>query len=95
MAAFDTLPLVCIVQNSIFCVHGGLSPTLDTIDQIKKIDRIQEIPHEGPMADMLWSDPDVREGWQHSMRGAGYMFGADVTEKFLKTNNLKLVVRGH
>ncbi|KAJ3219350.1 putative serine/threonine protein phosphatase [Dinochytrium kinnereticum] len=54
---FDYLVLSVIVDDSIFCVHGGLSPSLHTIDQIKVIDRFREIPHEGPMADLVWSDP--------------------------------------
>ncbi|KAI8836568.1 Metallo-dependent phosphatase-like protein [Chytridium lagenaria] len=54
---FDYLVLSVIIEDSIFCVHGGLSPSLHTIDQIKVIDRFREIPHEGPMADLVWSDP--------------------------------------
>ena len=41
-------------------MHGGLSPSLDTLDHIRSLDRIQEVPHEGPMCDLLWSDPDDR-----------------------------------
>ncbi|KAJ3124315.1 putative serine/threonine protein phosphatase, partial [Irineochytrium annulatum] len=54
---FDYLVLSVIIEDSIFCVHGGLSPSLHTIDQIRVIDRFREIPHEGPMADLVWSDP--------------------------------------
>lgn len=42
----------------IFCVHGGLSPSIQTLDQIRTIDRKQEVPHDGPMCDLLWSDPE-------------------------------------
>lgn len=42
----------------IFCVHGGLSPSIQTLDQIRAIDRKQEVPHDGPMCDLLWSDPE-------------------------------------
>jgi serine/threonine-protein phosphatase 2A catalytic subunit len=44
---FDFLPLTAIVENQIFCLHGGLSPTLDTLDQIRQEDRYREVPHEG------------------------------------------------
>lgn len=88
---FDMLPLTAIVENEIFCLHGGLSPFLDTLDQIKKLDRFQEVPHEGPMCDLLWSDPDEIVGWKHSPRSAGYLFGQDATETFNYTNNLKFV----
>jgi len=59
---FDYLPLAAIIENQFFCLHGGLSPSIDTIDSIKKLERNQEVPHEGPMCDLLWSDPDDRCG---------------------------------
>jgi serine/threonine-protein phosphatase PPG1 len=55
---FDFLTLSVVIDDAIFCVHGGLSPSIHHIDQIKVIDRFREIPHEGPMADLVWSDPD-------------------------------------
>ena len=45
----------------IFCVHGGLSPSIQTLDHIRAIDRKQEVPHDGPMCDLLWSDPEGME----------------------------------
>lgn len=70
-AMFDHLPLAALVDNSVFCPHGGLSPSLDTLDHVRQLDRNQEVPHEGPMCDLLWSDPDDRCGWGISPRGAG------------------------
>lgn len=55
---FDFLTLSVVIDDAIFCVHGGLSPSIHHIDQIKIIDRFREVPHEGPMADLVWSDPD-------------------------------------
>jgi serine/threonine-protein phosphatase PPG1 len=55
---FDFLTLCVVIDDAIFCVHGGLSPSIHHIDQIKILDRFREIPHEGPMADLVWSDPD-------------------------------------
>ena len=72
---FDYLPLTAVVENQIFCLHGGLSPSLDTLDMIRDIDRVIEVPHEGPMCDLMWSDPEEIEGWGVSPRGAGYIFG--------------------
>lgn len=77
---FDLLPLTAVVENSIFCLHGGLSPNLDTLDQIRQIDRQVEVPHEGAMCDLLWSDPDDRHGWGISPRGAGFTFGQDISQ---------------
>ena len=57
---FDYLSLSAMIDNKIFCVHGGLSPSVQTIDQIRVINRKQEVPHDGPMCDLLWSDPEGR-----------------------------------
>ncbi|KAI9496344.1 serine/threonine-protein phosphatase 4 catalytic subunit [Zychaea mexicana] len=92
---FDYLSLSAIIDNKIFCVHGGLSPSITTLDQIRTIDRKQEVPHDGAMCDLLWSDPDEIEGWGYSPRGAGYLFGGDVVQRFLQTNDLELIARAH
>lgn len=92
---FDYLPLTAVVESKIFCLHGGLSPSLDSLDQVRALDRVQEVPHEGPMCDLLWSDPDDRTGWGISPRGAGYTFGQDISEQFNHANNLKLISRAH
>ncbi|KAM4060540.1 calcineurin-like phosphoesterase [Hirsutella rhossiliensis] len=93
---FDFLTLSVVIDNQIFCVHGGLSPSIHSIDQIKIIDRFREIPHEGPMADLVWSDPDPeRDEFSLSPRGAGYTFGAQVVKKFLAVNNMSHILRAH
>ena len=130
---FDFLTLSVVINDQIFCVHGGqspgapssslcslrsaapmyarttdqgntdskmtaagLSPSIHSIDQIKIIDRFREIPHEGPMADLVWSDPDAeRDEFSLSPRGAGYTFGAQVVEKFLAVNNMNHILRAH
>jgi len=92
---FDYLPLTAVIENEIFCLHGGLSPSIDTLDNIRSLERIQEVPHEGPMCDLLWSDPDDRTGWGLNPRGAGYTFGSDISEQFTQNNNLSLVSRAH
>ena len=92
---FDYFPVTAVVENQIFALHGGLSPSIDTLDSVRKLDRVQEVPHEGAMCDLLWSDPDDRLGWGISPRGAGYTFGPDISEQFNHTNGLKLVARAH
>lgn len=92
---FDYFPLTAIVENHIFCLHGGLSPSIETLDHIRQLDRVQEVPHEGPMCDLLWSDPDERSGWGISPRGAGFTFGQDISEQFNVKNGLNLVSRAH
>ena len=92
---FDYLPLAALVESQVFCVHGGLSPSIDTIDQIRGLTRFAEIPEDGPVCDLLWSDPAESSGWSVSPRGAGFVFGQDVTEQFNRRNGLKLVSRAH
>lgn len=92
---FDYLPLTAVIENSVFSLHGGLSSSLETLDHIRNLDRIQEPPHEGPMCDLLWSDPDDKPGWGESPRGAGYTFGQDISENFNFTNGLTLISRAH
>jgi hypothetical protein len=59
------------------------------------LERFQEVPHEGPMCDLLWSDPEDRYGWGISPRGAGYIFGHDISEQFNHTNRLTMIARAH
>lgn len=92
---FDYLSLSALIEDRILCVHGGLSPNINMLDQIRKIDRKQEVPHDGAMCDLLWSDPEDIEGWGLSPRGAGYLFGGNVVKQFNRTNNLELICRAH
>ena len=93
---FDYLPISAIIDGRIFCIHGGLSPTIDTIDEIRNIDRKQEVPHDGAMCDLLWSDPDQdQKGFGISPRGAGYLFGEDVVKTFEDLNKIDLIARAH
>ncbi|KKA27660.1 hypothetical protein TD95_001255 [Thielaviopsis punctulata] len=81
--------------GAVLCVHGGLSPLVQTVDEIRMLDRKQEVPHDGAMCDLLWSDPDDIEGWGLSPRGAGFLFGASAVRKFNHENNLSLIARAH
>ncbi|CAD7947132.1 unnamed protein product, partial [Amoebophrya sp. A25] len=93
---FDFLPISCNVENVFFATHGGLSPSIQHLDQIRVLDRFSEIPHEGPLSDLMWSDPDQEKtGFVVSPRGAGYIFGQDVAERFLHLNGMDHIVRAH
>lgn len=76
---FNCLPICCIIDEKIICMHGGISPEIQKVDQILKIQRPVEIPDEGLLCDMLWSDPerDVL-GWADNERGVSFVFGPDV-----------------
>ena len=93
---FDYFPIAALIDRKIFCVHAGLSPSLQSVDDIKSISRVQEIPHEGPFADLMWSDPEADvQGFCVSQRGAGFMFGQDVAERFLHQNDFIRIYRAH
>eukprot|EP00831_Metopus_contortus_P055889 TRINITY_DN4746_c0_g1_i1.p1 TRINITY_DN4746_c0_g1~~TRINITY_DN4746_c0_g1_i1.p1 ORF type:complete len:201 (-),score=30.87 TRINITY_DN4746_c0_g1_i1:205-807(-) len=92
---FDYLPLAAIIEDKILSLHGGLSPSISSLDDIRSIDRKQEVPHEGAMCDLMWSDPDDIKGWTMNPRGAGYTFGQDIVEKFNHVNGLDLICRAH
>ena len=81
--------------GAVLCVHGGLSPLIESVDKIRLLDRKQEVPHEGAMCDLLWSDPDDIDGWGLSPRGAGFLFGSDIVKRFNHINDLSLIARAH
>ena len=68
-----------------------MSPSIQYLDQIRSIDRKQEVPHDGPMCDLLWSDPEDTHGWGVSPRGAGYLFGSDVVAQFNAANDIEVI----
>ena len=93
---FNALPMVAVIDEKIFCVHAGLSPDLNSIEQINHIRRPTDVPDSGVTCDLLWSDPDPDiSGWAENDRGVSYTFGADVVGKFLTKHDYDLVVRAH
>ena len=93
---FNCLPVAAIVDEKIFCCHGGLSPELQQLDQIKKIVRPTDVPDTGLLCDLLWSDPDKdMVGWGENDRGVSFTFGEDIVAQFLRKMDLDLVCRAH
>merc|ERR1712227_500749 len=93
---FNCLPVAAIVDEKIFCCHGGLSPDLQSMEQIRRIMRPTDVPDTGLLCDLLWSDPDKDvAGWGENDRGVSFTFGADVVAKFLNRHDLDLICRAH
>lgn len=94
---FACLPMAAVIEDKIFCCHGGLSPELKELSQIKNLKRPLHDPiSHGLTCDLLWSDPDKNiHGWAESDRGISFTFGEDVLAKFLKKHDFDLVLRAH
>ncbi|GFP86349.1 serine/threonine-protein phosphatase pp1 [Phtheirospermum japonicum] len=93
---FNCLPVAALVDDKILCMHGGLSPDLNHLDQVRSLPRPTAIPDTGLLCDLLWSDPgkDVK-GWGMNDRGVSYTFGPDKVSEFLTKHDLDLVCRAH
>uniref|UniRef100_T1J898 Serine/threonine-protein phosphatase n=1 Tax=Strigamia maritima TaxID=126957 RepID=T1J898_STRMM len=101
---FNCLPVVCVyvsfvaalIEGTILCMHGGLSPELNELGQIRDLARPLEVPDHGLLCDLLWSDPDEDiTGWGENDRGVSYTFGQDIVRQFLERHGLSLIVRAH
>ena len=92
---FDALPISAVIDNQIFCVHGGISPDISLLEKIDLFDRFKELPNNGPLCDLCWSDPEDIDYWKINNRGAGHIFGKNQVNEFLYLNNLNLIIRSH
>ena len=93
---FNCMPVAALVERSILCMHGGLSPDLTSLDKIRDLQRPCMIPDFGLLCDLLWADPDADiDGWGLSDRGVSYIFGNNVVKKFLVKHDLDLICRAH
>ncbi|KAH8805800.1 serine/threonine protein phosphatase 2B catalytic subunit [Xylogone sp. PMI_703] len=103
MESFCALPLAAVMNKQFLCIHGGLSPELHTLDDLKGIDRFREPPTHGLMCDILWADPLEEFGQEKSseyfvhnhVRGCSYFFSYPAACNFLEKNNLLSIIRAH
>ncbi|KAK9147379.1 hypothetical protein Scep_006136 [Stephania cephalantha] len=90
------MPIVAMIDGKVFCVHGGLSPDLKHLDQIRNICRPTDVPDHGLLCDLLWADPDpCVNGWRKNDVRVSYTFGADEVKRFLSKHDLNLICRGN
>ena len=93
---FNCLPISASIDDKILLMHGGLSPELKSVEQLKSIMRPTDVPEEGLLCDILWSDPDPTcDGWGQNDRGVSVVFSQSVLKKFLEKNDLDLICRAH
>ncbi|CEG75694.1 Putative Serine/threonine-protein phosphatase [Rhizopus microsporus] len=93
---FNCLPIAALVDEKIFCMHGGLSPDLQSFEQIRRVMRPTDVPDTGLLCDLLWSDPDKDiVGWSENDRGVSFTFGPDIVSKFLQKHDIDLICRAH
>jgi serine/threonine-protein phosphatase 2B catalytic subunit len=103
MESFCSLPLAAIMNKQFLCIHGGLSPELHTLEDLKSLDRFREPPTHGLMCDILWADPleefgqeKTQEYFVHNhVRGCSYFFSYPAACAFLEKNNLLSIIRAH
>ncbi|KAH0791490.1 Ser/Thr protein phosphatase [Histomonas meleagridis] len=96
VTAFSYIPLAAIINDKILCAHGGIGPNLESVDQIKSLQRPITDFSNKIVATLLWSDPLANlSGYELSHRGIGYLYGNDVLDDFLNSNHFDLFIRGH
>lgn len=93
---FYTMPFCAIINETIFCVHGGISEDLTNVAQFKRVERPCDIADLGILTDFTWSDPKHgTSNFSESPRGAGRLFGEAVLKQFCDNINVRLVIRAH
>lgn len=94
---FSYLPLAAVLDGNIFCVHGGLDPNLNTVQQIARISRPIVKDNLSPMVEgMLWSDPSpIGLMYNEGNRGVGYIFGFMAIQEFFDQSGMKMIIRAH
>lgn len=99
IALFETMPFAAVIGDSIFCVHGGISPEKFTLDTLRAVKRPLDLNSSTVVTDLLWSDPNQRDdgdsGFTPSSRGVSFLFGKKEAKAFLDSNNLSMLIRSH
>ncbi|EFO23569.2 serine/threonine protein phosphatase PP1 isozyme 1 [Loa loa] len=93
---FQCMPLTALVGERILCMHGGISPQLKSLQQLREIKRPIDVVSPSLEMDLLWADPVIGiSGFQMNMRGASFGFGTDILASLCKELNIDMVARAH
>merc|ERR1711879_527093 len=93
---FNCMSVCALIDEKIMCMHGGISPELHHLDDIRRITRPLDVPDGGLVCDLLWADPDKDiSGWAENDRGVSFLFGPDAVSSFNARHGLDLIVRAH
>lgn len=96
LPVFESLPIASIVGNKIFCVHGGIAPSIESMSEIEQFQRPREVPSFGMIHELLWSDPSVQiSGFGQNSRGSCLTFGPKAARDFMKKFDFEMIVRAH
>uniref|UniRef100_A0A7S3G6E4 Serine/threonine-protein phosphatase n=1 Tax=Palpitomonas bilix TaxID=652834 RepID=A0A7S3G6E4_9EUKA len=102
MKTFDCMPLCVNIGNKFLGIHGGISPAITSLSDIKKIDRFREPPFSGPMCDLIWADPFGNEEdfmskqfEANKVRGCSYFYGYHAVSRFLDNTGFLSIIRAH
>ncbi|KAI1720215.1 calcineurin-like phosphoesterase domain-containing protein [Ditylenchus destructor] len=93
---FNAMSVAAIVSGKILCMHGGLSPELEDLDEIRQLKKPHRNPFKGLLNDMMWADPDMKiDFWRQSARGSGLIFGEAIIDEICQKLNVELIARAH
>ncbi|AET40889.1 calcineurin catalytic subunit A Ecym_7032 [Eremothecium cymbalariae DBVPG len=104
--SFNSLPLAAVMNGQYFCVHGGISPELKSVEDINRINRFREIPSRGLMCDLMWADPsesydedaddpNTLAYLPNTVRGCSFAFSYKASCEFLQRTGLLSIIRAH
>lgn len=95
-SVFNCLPLICIISEKILCVHGGLSPDMPPLNCFKSMEKPKDLVTDSVLKDIIWSDPGEGDfDFRNNTRGCGYIYSSSSLDKYLKENNLEILIRSH
>jgi protein phosphatase len=95
-SSFNFLPIAAVVGSDIFCVHGGITPQITNLRQIRQLIRPIETYDTALIGDLMWSDPgfDTKD-YVRSDRGNGVIFGVAAVKEFTRSLKIGRIIRAH